>query len=79
MFWILLLTFIDISDLEGLLMNKKEKRMSISALIFSIFLFLCAVINLEGGNIGAAICSFGSGIFYLCLFSGYYQKSQKDK
>jgi len=57
-------------------MNKKEKCISILFLIFSIFLFLCAVINFANRHIGAAIGSFGAGIFYL---SFAYVKSQKDK
>lgn len=60
-------------------MSKKEKRISTLSLIFSIFLFLCTVINLFNGNIGAAIGGFGAGIFYLSLYTVAYKKSQKDK
>lgn len=34
-------------------MNKKEKRISVLLLIFSVFLFLCTVINFANGHIGA--------------------------
>lgn len=60
-------------------MNKKERRMSILCLIFSVFLFLCAVINFASGKIGAAIGSLGSGIFFLSLFTVAHEKSQKNK
>ena len=60
-------------------MRKKEKRISILFLIFSIFLFLCTVINLTNRHIGAAIGGFGSGFFYLSLYLVAYEKSQKDK
>ncbi len=58
-------------------MSKKEKRLSNLSLIFSIFLFLCAVINVAAGNIGAAIGGFGSGFFYLSLFLAAHEKDQK--
>ncbi len=60
-------------------MNKKEKRISVLCLIFSIFLFLCTVINLVNRHIGAAIAGLGSGIFFLSIFLVAYEKSQKDK
>ncbi len=60
-------------------MSKKEKRLSILSLMFSMFLFLCTVINFANRNIGAAIAGFGAGIFYLSLFLVAYEKSQKDK
>jgi len=59
-------------------MNKKEERRAILFLIFSIFLFLCTVINLANRHIGAAIAGFGAGIFYLSFFLVAYEKSQKD-
>lgn len=60
-------------------MNKKEKRISILFLIFSIFLFLCTIINFVNGHIGATIGGFGAGIFYLSFYLVAYEKSQKDK
>jgi len=63
--------------MEGHFINKKEKRISILFLIFSIFLFLCSVINFASGQIGAAIGGLGSGIFYLSLSFVAYEKSQK--
>ncbi len=48
-------------------MNKKEKHIAIAGLVFSGFLFLCAAINFTNRQIGAAICSLGSGIFFLLL------------
>ncbi len=65
--------------LEGHLMNKKERRISILCLIFSIFLFLCTVINFANKQIGAAIGGFGSGIFYLSFSFVAYEKSQKGE
>jgi len=59
-------------------MNEKEKRIAVLCLVFSVFLFLCTVINLTGGNIGAAVAGFGSGIFYLCISFVLYQKNPKD-
>ncbi len=55
-------------------MNKKEKRLAIAGLIFSGFLFLCAVINFANWKIGAAIGSLGSGIFFLFLSLYCYKK-----
>lgn len=55
-------------------MKGKEKRLPVVALIFSIFLFLCAVINLVSGHFGAAVCSLGSGIFFLAISLELYRK-----
>ncbi len=60
-------------------MTKKEKRISILCFIFSIFLFLCAVINITAGQIGAAIGSLGAGFFYLSISYVTYKKGLKDK
>lgn len=60
-------------------MNPKEKRISVLCLIFSIFLFLCTVINFANRKFGAALGGFGAGIFYLCLFLVAYEKRQKDQ
>jgi len=60
-------------------MNKKEERISILFLIFSIFLFLCTVINFANGHIGAAIGGLGAGIFYLSFSFVAFGKSQQDK
>ncbi len=53
-------------------MNKKEKHIAIAGLVFSGFLFLCAVINFANLQIGAAISSLGSGIFFLLLSLSSY-------
>ncbi len=60
-------------------MDKKENRPSVLCLVFSAFLFLCTAINLADGNIGAAICGLGAGIFYLSLTFVAYEKSQKGE
>lgn len=60
-------------------MNQKEKRISGLFLIFSIFLFLCAVINFASGHIGAAIGGLGAGIFYLSFPFVDYEKSKKER
>ena len=57
-------------------MNKKWKRLSIG---LSIFLFLCAVINLVSGHTGAAICALGAGIFFLVLSAAVYQKNKENE
>jgi len=59
-------------------MNKKEKRISILFFVFSIFLFLCSVLNLATGHIGAAIGGLGAGIFYLSFSYVAYKKIQKE-
>jgi len=56
-------------------MTKKEKRISTLCLIFSIFLFLCTVINFAGRNMGAAIAGLGAGVFYLSIFIVIREKS----
>ncbi len=58
-------------------MSKKEKYIAVLCLIFSIFIFVCGVINVTQGNIGAAIASFGSGVFYFCIFLVLREKGQK--
>jgi len=60
-------------------MSKKEKRISILFLVFSIFLFLCSILNFAAGHMGAAIGGLGAGIFYLSFFYVAYEKSQKEK
>ena len=47
-------------------MNQKQKRLSNG---LSVFLFLCAAINFLSGQIGAAVCSLGAGMFYSALSS----------
>ena len=58
--------------------NKRVKGLSIG---FSIFLFLCTIINFVSGHIGAAIGGLGAGIFYLSLSLGGYEniKSKMSK
>lgn len=58
-------------------MDKKEKRIAVGGLLLSVFLFLCAVINLLSGHIGAAIGSLGAGIFFFALSSSAYKKEKK--
>lgn len=57
-------------------MNKKEKRIPVLLLIFSVFLFLCTVINFANGHIGAAIGGLGAGGFCLCLSFAADEKSR---
>lgn len=57
-------------------MNKKEKCIATG---LSIFLFLCAIINFAGRQIGAAICSLGSGVFFLGLSLAPYEEIKKGK
>ena len=59
-------------------MNKIEKRISIAGLFFSVFLFLCAIINFTSGHIGAAIVSLGAGIFFLLISLVVYEKENKQ-
>lgn len=59
-------------------MTKKEKRISALLLAFSLFLFICTVINLFTGHIGAAICSLAAGGFLMCVWYVYREKSGKD-
>ena len=58
-------------------MDKKEKSIAIGGLVLSVFLFLCAVINLFSGHIGAAIGSLGSGFFFFALSLSAYKKANK--
>ena len=60
-------------------MNKKQERLFLAGLIFSAFLVLCAVINLTGGHMGAAVCALGAGIFFLILSAAVYQKNKENK
>ncbi len=60
-------------------MHKKKKPTSTLFLIFSIFVFLCAVINFAGGHIGAAIGGLGAGFFYLSFFLVDREEGQKRK
>lgn len=59
-------------------MTKKEKRLSTLLLGFCAFLFICALINLFAGNIGAAICSLVPVAFFMCIWYVYYNKNSKD-
>lgn len=59
-------------------MTKKDRLISILALIFAVFLFVCTVINLFAGNIGAAICGLAAGGFLMCVWYVYREKSKKD-
>jgi len=59
-------------------MTKKEKLMSTLLLTFSVFLFICTLINLFTGHIGAAICSLAAGAFFMCIWYVYYNKNNKD-
>lgn len=60
-------------------MNKKENRLAIAGLFFSIFLFLCAVINFVGGHTGAAVCAIGAGMFFLALSSAAYGNNRESE
>lgn len=60
-------------------MNRKEKRISIAGIIFSVFLFLCTIINFTSGQIGAAIASLGAGIFFLLISLALYEKDKENK
>ncbi len=60
-------------------MNKKEKHIAIAGFVFSGFLFLCAVINFVTWQIGAAISSLGSGIFFWLVSLSSYEKVIKAK
>ncbi len=60
-------------------MDKNEKIIVIGGLALSVFLFLCAVINLFSGHIGAAIGSLGSGFFFFAISSSVYKKSKGSK
>ncbi len=60
-------------------MGKKEKYMAIGGFALSAFLFLCAVINLLSGHIGAVIGSLGAGIFFFCISFAAYQKSKGNQ
>lgn len=66
-------------NLEEHPMNKKEKCISIAGLILSVFLFICAAINLANRQVGAAIGSLGSGVFFLALALAVYEKSKGNK
>lgn len=59
-------------------MNKKEK-ISIAGIVFSVFLFICAVINFANRQIGATICSLGAGVFFLLISLALYEKSKENK
>lgn len=58
-------------------MKKKERCMSILCFVFSIFLFLCAVIEFTIGHIGAAIGNLGAGFYFLSIFFVSHKKSKK--
>lgn len=59
-------------------MNKKGNRLSTLLLAFSIFLFICTIINLFAGHIGAAICGLAAGGFCMCIWYVYQNKSNND-
>ena len=59
-------------------MTKKEKLISALLLAFSVFLFICALINLFTGHIGAAICGLAAGGFCMCVWYVYRNKSEKN-
>ncbi|MBD5162656.1 MAG: hypothetical protein HDT14_11750 [Oscillibacter sp.] len=60
-------------------MHKNENRLAAAGLIFSIFLFLCAVINFVGGYTGAGICAAGAGMFFLTLSSAAYGTNRESE
>lgn len=60
-------------------MDKKEKSIANGGLGLSVFLFLCAVINLFSGHIGAAIASLGAGIFFLLISLAVCEKGIENK
>lgn len=60
-------------------MNKKEKRISIAGMVFSAFLFLCAIINFTSGQIGATIASLGASVFFLLISLAVYEKGKENK
>lgn len=51
--------------------------MSILCFVFSIILFLCAVIEFTIEHTGAAIGNLGAGFYFLSLFFVSHKKSQK--
>ncbi len=57
--------------------HKKAKRVAAAGLGLALFLFVCAVINIVNGHIGATIASVGAGIFFLALSFVTYEKSKK--
>lgn len=60
-------------------MNKKEQRLSIVGLIFSIFLFLCAVIDLVNGHILGAFCALCAGIFFSAVSYRNIKRNTENK
>lgn len=59
-------------------MAKKRKTLSTLLPAFSVFLFICTIINLFTGHIGAAICGLAAGGFCMCIWYVYQSKSNKD-
>lgn len=60
-------------------MSKKEKRMFILLLVFSVFLLICAIINVFTGHIWAAVCVIGAMIFYWCIYYAYHEKAKNGE
>ncbi|MGN0655976.1 MAG: hypothetical protein ACI4KR_04225 [Ruminiclostridium sp.] len=60
-------------------MDKKEKRIAYGGFGLSVFLLLCAVINLFSGHIGAVIACLGAGFFFFALASSAYKKAGETK
>ena len=54
-------------------MNQKEKLLSIG---FSVFLLLCAVINVVHGRTGATVCCLVAGAFCLAVSFAGRKKSR---
>lgn len=59
--------------------KKRERRIAIGGFVLSVFLFLCAAINVFSGHTAAAISSFGSGIFFFSISLAAYKKSKGNK
>ncbi len=56
----------------------KEKSIAIGGFAFSAFLLLCAAINFFSGQLGAAIGSLGSSVFFFALSWTLYKKEHKS-
>ena len=56
----------------------KEKSIAIGGFAFSAFLLLCAAINFFSGQLGAAIGSLGSSVFFFALSWTIYKKEHKS-
>ncbi len=60
-------------------MGSKERCLSILCLGFSIFLFLCMVINFVTGHVGGAIAALGAGFFFLSFYLVAREKRRKSE